>query len=326
MRFDSRLISDRRCWNASILKQPIVFQAKQALQLQETMTIDEFWDIVDRVHAASPSDMKNKCRLLGDKLRRLPAKEVLSFGRHFADCFYKAYHWDIWGAAIIIDHGCGDDSFMDFRSTLISLGRAPFEAALRDADSLADFDIDPAWATYEGYQYVMPEVYEEMTSGEEPPDEDKRRHPQEAAGVPVVEWEMSKRFPRLAAKYRHKDSDYAVEKKHTAILGKRKQVVAKVKTIMLDGGIIPSCGVIPPYRVVAKTLRSGQSPGSSNIRQVWKIFDFDEGHYLTAAFELEKASPAELECRPDLKGVRLKIDLSTPQTDDFEMWRRTLKE
>jgi len=290
------------------------------------MTMDEFWNIVDRVHADSPSDMKNKCRLLGDELRRLPAQEVLSFGRHFADCFYKAYHWDIWGAAIIINRGCGDDSFMDFRSTLISLGRAPFEAALRDADSLADFDIDPAWAAYEGYQYVMPEAYEEMTGGEEPPDEDKHRHPQKVTGVPVVEWEMSKRFPRLAAKYGHKDSDYAVEKERAAMLEKRKQVAAKLKTILLDGGIIPSSGVIPPYLVAAKTLRSGRSPGSSSIHQVWKTFDFDEGHYLTAAFELEKASPAELECRPDLNGVRLKTDPSTPQTDDFEKWQHTLKE
>jgi hypothetical protein len=49
----------------------IVSLSTRVLQLPETMDIDEFWNIVERVHAASPDDMKNKCRLLADELRRL---------------------------------------------------------------------------------------------------------------------------------------------------------------------------------------------------------------------------------------------------------------
>jgi hypothetical protein len=290
------------------------------------MNIDEFWNIVERVHAASPNDMKGKYRLLADELRQLPAEEIISFGHHFADCFYEAYNWDVWGAAFVITHGrCGDDSFMDFRSTLISLGRAPFEAAIRDADSLADFVIDPTWATYEGYQYVPSKVYEEKKNGEEPPSDSGRSHPQEVSGVRVEEWEMSKRFPRLAAKYGHKDSDYSVAKEYAARLAKKEQVAAAMKKVMLDG-IIPSCGVIPPYRVVAKILRTGRSPKSSNLRNTWNPFEFDENHYWAAAFALEKVSSAELESRSDLKGVRLKIDHGIPKTDEFEDWMRTLKE
>jgi hypothetical protein len=288
------------------------------------MSIDDFWDIVERVHAASPGDMQNKCRHLADELRRLSADEVLSFGTHFSDCFFKAYHWDIWGAAFVITQGCcGDDSFMDFRSTLISLGRPPFEAAVREADSLADFDIDPDWATYEGYQYVASQIYREKTGGEEPPRH--HSHPKEVSGVPFVEWELSRRLPRLAAKYGHKDSDYAVEKERAAKLEKKEQGAAVMRQIMLEG-IIPSCGVIPPYRVVAKVLRSGRSPESSNLHRTWAPFDFEETHYWTAAFQLEKIKPEELHFRPDLKGVQLKIDHRNPETDEFEDWMRTLKD
>jgi Protein of unknown function (DUF4240) len=289
------------------------------------MNIDEFWNIVERVHAASPHDMKNKCRLLADELRGLSAEEVVSFGKHFADCFYKLYHWDVWGAAFVINHGCGDDSFMDFRSTLISLGRGPFEAAVRDADSLADFDIDPAWARYEGYQYVPPQVYKEKEGGEDPPSEGGPRHPKTVAGVPFVEWELSKRFPRLAAKYGHKDSDWSVEKEYAARLEKKEQRAAVIRRIMLEG-IIPSCGVIPPYRVVAKILRTGRSPESLHLHRTWERFDFDESAYWAAAFGLLKVSPAELNSRPDLRGVKLKIDHSAPRTDDFQDWMRTLGE
>ena len=289
------------------------------------MNIDEFWKIVERVHAASAHDMKNKCRLLADELRRLSAEEVVSFGRHFRDCFYKAYNWDIWAAAGMIAQGCGDDGFMDFRSTLISLGRGPFEAAVRDADSLADFDIDRAWACYEGYQYVPSQVYEEKQLGEDPPSEGGPGHPITVSGIPFVEWDLEKRFPRLAAKYGHKDSNYSVEREYAARQHKKEQIAAVVKKIIIDG-IIPSCGVIPPYRVVAKILRTGRSPESSNLHHTWEALDFDENHYWAAAFQLEKVSAAELNSRPELKGVQLKIDHSTPRIDEFENWMCTLKE
>jgi hypothetical protein len=288
------------------------------------MSIDDFWNIVERVHAASPGDMENKCRRLADELRRLPAGEVLSFGTHFSDCFCNAYHWDIWGAAYLITHGrCGDDSFMDFRSTLISLGRRPFEAAVREADSLADFDIDPTWATYEGYQYVPSQILKEKTGDEEPPN--RYNHRKEISGVPFVEWEMSRRFPRLAVKYGHKDSDHAVAKEHAERMEQKERDAAMVRQIMLEG-IIPSCGVIPPYRVVAKILRSGRSPESLNLDRTWAPFEFGETHYFTAAFQLEKATPEELHRRPDLKGIQLKIDHRNPGTDEFEDWMRTLKD
>src|SRR5947209_13300365 len=106
------------------------------------MTLDEFWNIVERVHLASPRDMKAKCHSLENELRLLSLDEVLSFEKRFGECYCRAYTWNVWGAAHVINNGCGDDSFMDFRSTLVSLGRAPFKAALADADSLADFDID----------------------------------------------------------------------------------------------------------------------------------------------------------------------------------------
>jgi hypothetical protein len=58
------------------------------------MNIEEFWAIVDRVHAASPNDMNARCQALANELRQLPATEILSFGNHFGDCYCKAYTWD----------------------------------------------------------------------------------------------------------------------------------------------------------------------------------------------------------------------------------------
>ena len=40
------------------------------------MTIDQFWNIVEKVHRDSEGDMDRKCELLEAELRRLPLDEV----------------------------------------------------------------------------------------------------------------------------------------------------------------------------------------------------------------------------------------------------------
>jgi Protein of unknown function (DUF4240) len=255
------------------------------------MNADEFWRIVDKVHAASKGDMKIKCDLLAAALRELSSQELQSFDEHFSNYFFRAYTWDIWGAAFIINDGCSEDSFMDFRSTLISLGRLPFEAAIVNTDSLVNFEIDPAWATFEGYQYVATKVYEEMNGKE---IGRHGRDPQRVAGNRFNEWEMSSRFPKLVAKYGYKDSDWFYLKEQEDRQKKTEQMDEIVKTIMLNAGIIPSCGLIPPVRIVAKILQTGKSPKSSGRNYSWEPFDFDENYYWNAVSQLEKATPIEL--------------------------------
>ncbi len=49
------------------------------------MTLDEFWNLVEKVHRASDGDRDRKCALLDAELRRLPLDQVLSFHAHFDD-------------------------------------------------------------------------------------------------------------------------------------------------------------------------------------------------------------------------------------------------
>ena len=223
----------------------------------------------------------------------------------------------------MINNGCGDDSFMDFRATLISLGRTPFEAALADADSLADFNIDPAWARYEGYQYVAGKVYREM-SGKDVPR--SRSHPKKTTGVRFNEWEMSPRFPKLVAKYGYKDADWLGGKVRRDKRAKDEGMADRLATLMLEAGIIPSCGLIPPPRIVARVLRMGRAPESTGRQYTWEPYELDEGHYWIAAARLQGIRPEELRSRPDLQGVKLCLDVGTAEVNNFEDWTRTLKE
>ena len=160
------------------------------------MTLEQFWNIVEKVHRDSRGDMDKKCELLEAELRRLPLDEVRSFHRHFDECQDRAYSWELWAAAYIIGGGCSDDSFSDFRATLTSMGRQTFERALADPQSLADMDYDAETAHYEGYQYVPTTVEEELGGGETSPR--YAAHPAEPSGKSWDEDKVAELYPRLA--------------------------------------------------------------------------------------------------------------------------------
>jgi hypothetical protein len=163
------------------------------------MTLDEFWNIVEKVHRDSGGDMDNKCELLESELRRLPLEDVHSFHRHFDECEDRAYTWELWAAAYIIGGGCSDDAFSDFRATLISMGRQTFERALADPQSLADIDYDSETAHYEGYQYVPNTVEKELGGGQRIAR--YQAHPAEPSGKSWDEDKVAELYPKLAEKY-----------------------------------------------------------------------------------------------------------------------------
>jgi len=163
------------------------------------MTLDQFWDIVEKVHRDSGGDMDRKCELLESELRRLSLEEVRSFHRHFDDCEDRAYTWELWAAAYIIGGGCSDDAFSDFRATLISTGRQIFERAVADPQSLADMDYDAESAHYEGYQYVPTKVERELGGGQRSPR--FQPLPAEPSGNSWEEDKVAELYPKLAAKY-----------------------------------------------------------------------------------------------------------------------------
>ena len=164
------------------------------------MTVDQFWNLIDRVHSSSEGDMDRKCALLKSELEELPVPEIVSFQAHLDEAMDAAYTWPLWGAGFIMNAGCSDDSFIDFRATLISLGRETFEAAVENPESLADLDLEIGEEfIYEGFQYVPTEVLEKLAPGQKFPR--SQPHPKTPAGDRWEEHSVNHLFPRLSEKY-----------------------------------------------------------------------------------------------------------------------------
>ena len=143
----------------------------------------EFWNLVNRAHESSNGDMDQKCSLIKANIESMSKEDATEIRHLFDLAMDQAYSWELWAAAYIANGGCGDDSFSDFRASLISRGEAEYNNALNDPDSLADVPFDEEKWFYEGYQYAITEGVESVL-GSNPPR--KSPHPESPSGS---EWD-----------------------------------------------------------------------------------------------------------------------------------------
>lgn len=162
------------------------------------MDESKFWQIVDAAHDQSGGDMDEKCELIKAVLSRLPEDDAREFSGLFDSMMDRAYSWPLWGAAYVIYGGCSDDSFSDFRASLISRGRIAFDTALSDPESLAAEDFDEDGWFYEGYQYAVADGVKAAVGSVV---ERERPHPDEPSGQAWSEDKVNESYPKLARKF-----------------------------------------------------------------------------------------------------------------------------
>lgn len=162
------------------------------------MDESKFWSIVQRAHDESGGDMDEKCEAVKASVASLPKEDAIAFSRLFDEMMDRAYSWPLWAAAYIINGGCSDDAFSDFRASLISRGRQSFESAIANPESLVDEESDEDTLFYEGYQYAVTDGVEDSAGFV--PDRDKP-HPENPSGKEWGEDKVYELFPKLSAKF-----------------------------------------------------------------------------------------------------------------------------
>jgi hypothetical protein len=102
------------------------------------MDREEFWAMIEAARAATGGDCQAQAARLVAALGKRSVGEVLAWDGIYGELMAESYRWDLWGAADLINGGCGDDGFDYFRGWLLSQGRARWQATLASPDSLAD--------------------------------------------------------------------------------------------------------------------------------------------------------------------------------------------
>ncbi len=163
------------------------------------MTENTFWTLIedartDARRGSTPwTRLDPAAELLVLRLSALDPEEILAFDAILTVKLGMSYRWDLWGAAYIINNGCSDDGFDYFRGWLIAQGRAVFEAAIRNPESLADAaELD---CECEAMLYVAYRAYVNVT-GQEPPAGRLKRMVYDL-GKSWHEMELPERYPNL---------------------------------------------------------------------------------------------------------------------------------
>ena len=134
-------------------------------------------------------------------------EELIAYQTRFDELMSTANGIDLWGAAYLINGGCSDDGFHDFRAWLIGRGRHVYEAALKNPDTLADV-LDGEPVSGFGLDVAAVRVYEEGTGKDDFYDRLERAEADLPPPPPEgIDWdfedetEMRRRFPRLFRLY-----------------------------------------------------------------------------------------------------------------------------
>jgi len=165
----------------------------------------EFWGLIDETREGARNPAAH-AQALEERLANLRAEEIDEFSAIWSALEARAYHWDLWAAAYVINGGCSDDCFDYFLGYLISLGKERYERALDDPDSLADVDLAPE-EDWEEIRYAAAKAYEKVADKEMPAVDDGRPKPDEPAGEKWDEDNVEERVPRLAEKHTDGEDD-----------------------------------------------------------------------------------------------------------------------
>ena len=98
---------------------------------------ETFWSLIDDTRRVADGEPEEHARVLTRRLERLSPPEILAFEARWRTLDLTAYRWEIWAAAYLLNGGCDEQCFDDFRAYVIALGRKVYEEAVEDADSLA---------------------------------------------------------------------------------------------------------------------------------------------------------------------------------------------
>jgi hypothetical protein len=127
-------------------------------------------------------------------LRGLSPQDLIAFQKQFTEVYFASYHWDLWGAAYVINGGCSNDGFDYFRGGLILQGRKTFENAVKNTESLERLR-NVGSISSEAMTYMARQIYEEKTGSPMPRTGTLRPDP--VPGRPWKETDLKDRFPKL---------------------------------------------------------------------------------------------------------------------------------
>ena len=164
------------------------------------MNEDTFWQLIEQSRKQS-DDPDEQADALAKILKQRTPEELIEFDKIMYDKRKELYRWDLWGIGYIVNGGCSDDGFEYFRCWVIGQGKAFYDKALADPESITEVtDPEEDWYENEQLMYAASIAYEAITDGQQMPPVETRG-PLEPVGKSWEEDELPDLFPKACEKY-----------------------------------------------------------------------------------------------------------------------------
>ena len=141
--------------------------------MENKMTLNDFWGLVERWKNACPLATDEYTRTAWRDLKKLELPQVTHFKEIMDTYLDHAYAPGLWEAATAMKNGCSDDSFLYFRAWLIAQGKETYLEALRDPDTLSQFNLGysseytiPSFCDFEEFLYFPSWAYRDLTGSD----------------------------------------------------------------------------------------------------------------------------------------------------------------
>ena len=118
-----------------------LFDSSQSLpteRVSQMLDMDLYWQIIEN-SLASADTLEVQEENLIEELKGLTAEDIIGFRLRTEFFMFQSYSNELWCAASIMNDGCTDDGFQNFRLWLISQGKQIFTDAMMDPDNLATY-------------------------------------------------------------------------------------------------------------------------------------------------------------------------------------------
>lgn len=102
------------------------------------MRTDDFWAVIDRATADRPASPAEVAKRAAADLATRDPEEIVAWARHLDKVMVASGKQDLWAAAYLINGGCSDEGFDNFRGWLIAHGRETVARSVGSPDSLAE--------------------------------------------------------------------------------------------------------------------------------------------------------------------------------------------
>jgi hypothetical protein len=143
---------------------------KGQTSFDELMSEESFWPVIASTFAQAGGNYDQQQNELAIVLENLSLPDLIAFDNRFCQLRGQAYRWELWAAICIIQEGCGDDSFSDFRGWLICQGKDLYYSALENPETLVTISQERIKSDWEGASYIATAVYKKRTGKHMPAD------------------------------------------------------------------------------------------------------------------------------------------------------------